>query len=95
MVPGKRVLPGLGTWAWRDPGLGFGLSVKGASSVDSVASHLRAESRAPMVFSEEMGIGRGDPATLGRGDSGRGHCRAKDLESRHWAPESLFCPITS
>lgn len=60
MVPGKRVLPGVGTWAWRGPGLGFGLSMKGASSVDSVASRLRAESRAPVVFSEEMGIGRGD-----------------------------------
>lgn len=51
-----------------------------------VVSYLRAEAGTPVVSSEEVGIGQGTPrqagaslSNYGVGDSGRGHCRTKDL----------------
>lgn len=51
-----------------------------------VASHLRAEAGATVVFSKEAGIGLGGPCQVGFGPSsyrvggsGQGHCRAKGL----------------
>ena len=42
------------------PGLGLGLTLKGAQRSGPRASHLRAEPGVPVVFSEEVGTGRGE-----------------------------------